>query len=333
LPAGRACFTPELSGIRRRHDSFLKLLYRAGARDVITLFFPDLAIHIDWERLQWIEKEVPILGERPRSIVADLVGLTQDVEGRYLNVLIHPEIQMQAEPDIGWRMLQYNAGLLLQQAHPDTRVLSFVFYHGAGAGAIREQIHGLEFYGHTIHQVKFWTVALGDLDAAEYAESENPIAWAPASWMRQPQSARVELRLQLLAKIVRFVRDEAYRRLLLDAVRTYFTLNRAEQTVEEQMLLSGPYREVREMLHTELSKLERAAERRGRAEGKAEGERVALQGALIEFVQSRFPGAPESIAARIRAIHDRTILKDLIRRAAVADTLEELEPLLGLSPS
>jgi hypothetical protein len=319
--------------MRRRHDPFLKLLYRAGARDAVTLFFPDLAAHIDWEKLQWIEKEVPILGEQPRSIVADLVGLTRDVEGRYLKVLIHPEIQMRAEPDVGWRMLQYNAGLLLQQAHPDTRVLSFVFYHCAGAGEIREQIHRLEFYGHTIHEVKYWTVGLGDLDAAEYAQTENPIAWALASWMRQPQSGRVELRLRLPTKIVRFVRDEAYRRLLLDAVRTYFTLNRTEQTEEERLLQSGPYREVGAMLQTELSKLERAAERRGRAEGKAEGERVALQSALIEFVQSRFPTAPESIAARIQAIQDPTVLKELIRRAGGANTLEDLEPLLRSSPS
>lgn len=61
----------QLSVMRRRHDSFLKLLYRAGARDAVTLFFPDLAALIDWQRLQWIEKEVPILGETPRSIVAD----------------------------------------------------------------------------------------------------------------------------------------------------------------------------------------------------------------------------------------------------------------------
>ncbi len=179
----------------------------------------------------------------------------------------------------------------------------------------------------------FWTVGLGDLEVAEYAQTENPIAWALASWMRHPQSGRVELRLRLLAKIVRFVRDEAYRRLLLDSVQTYFTLDRSEQTEEERLLQSELYREVRATLHTELGKLERAAERRGRAEGKAEGERVALQSVLMEFVQSRFPGAPEGLAARIEAIHDPTMLKELIRRAAVAATLEELEPLFGPSPS
>jgi hypothetical protein len=77
----------------RRHDPFLKLLYRAGARDAISLFFPELAAHIDWPALRWIDKEVAIPGARPRSVVADLVDLTRDVEGRQLEVLIHPEIQ------------------------------------------------------------------------------------------------------------------------------------------------------------------------------------------------------------------------------------------------
>jgi hypothetical protein len=83
------------------------------------------------------------------------------------------------------------------------------------------------------------------------------------------------------------------------------------------------------MLHTELGKLERAAERRGRAEG----ERVALQSALLDLIQSRFPAAPESIAARIQGVQKPAALRELIRRAAVAATLEELEPLLETSPS
>jgi hypothetical protein len=59
--------------MRRRHDPFLKLFYRAAAPDAVTLFFPDLASRIDWGQLEWIEKEVLIRGERSRSIVADLV--------------------------------------------------------------------------------------------------------------------------------------------------------------------------------------------------------------------------------------------------------------------
>ena len=100
--------------MRRRHDPFLKRLYRAGVRDALTLFLPQLAVRLDWSHWQWLDKEIPILGRRrqPRSVVADLVGLTRDVEGRHLKVLVHPELQMRSDPAMDWRVFEYNAGLL-----------------------------------------------------------------------------------------------------------------------------------------------------------------------------------------------------------------------------
>src|SRR5205809_3253724 len=62
-----------------------------------------------------LDKEVPILGRRRRAVIADLVGLTRDVEGRYLKVLVHPELQMRPDAEMDWRALQYNAGLLLRE--------------------------------------------------------------------------------------------------------------------------------------------------------------------------------------------------------------------------
>jgi hypothetical protein len=310
--------------MRRRHDPFLKLLYRAGARDAVTLFFPDLAARIEWESLQWIDKEVPIRGERPRAVVADLVGLTRDREGRYVKVLIHPEIQMLAEAEMGWRVLQYNAGLLLREADPRTRVLTLVFYHCGGVGGIREQTYGLDFYDHTVHQVLYWSVGLGDLEAETYVESDNPMAWALAAWMRQRPPGRVELRLRLVEKLLRFVRDESYRRLLLDTVRSYFKLSRAEQA-EEQRLLRSRYGEVNEMLHTELGRLEERARREGRREGEAQ----ARQQALLDILEVRFGPVPEPVANRIQQVQDLTVLQELTRRAAGASRLEEVESLLG----
>jgi hypothetical protein len=298
------------------------MLYRAGARDAVTLFFPDLASHIDWDALQWVEKEVPILGQTPRSIVADLVGLARDTEGHDLELLIHPEIQMRTEADIGWRVLQHNAGLVLQQANPNARVVTIVFYHCRGAGGIQEQRHRLEFCGRSLLEVGYWSVGLGDLEAAQYSTSENPIAWALTSWMRQQRQGRAELRLCLLTRILSSVRDEPYRWLLMDAVRTYFKLNPVEQLEEQGLLRSGSYREVEQMAQTELGKLADAARR--------EGQRQALQDALWAFVSARFPSAPESLEVRIQAIESVATLNRLIRRAAKARTLEEI--LSSLDP-
>jgi hypothetical protein len=200
---------------------------------------------------------------------------------------------------------------------------------------------------------------LGDLEAEAYAESDNPAAWALAAWMRQQRPGRVELRLRLVEKILRFVRDEEYRRLLLDAVRSYFTLSKAEQAEEERLLQSRAHGEVNEMLQTELGRLEERARREGRQEGeeqarqqmqtelgrleerarregRQEGEeqarqqmQEALQRALMGVVESRFAPVPESLAARIRQVEELSRLEELIVRAAAAVSLEEIERLLA----
>jgi len=83
------------------------------------------------------------------------------------------------------------------------------------------------------------------------------------------------------------------------------------------LLQSGGYGEVSEMLNTVFGRLEQAAERK------------ALQNALLDVVQSRFPGAPDSLEAQIRRVRDLSRLKELIRRAATAATVDEIELLLG----
>jgi hypothetical protein len=123
-----------------------------------------------------------------------------------------------------WRVFEYNAGLLLREGHPGTRVLTIVFYHCAGTGGIQRRRARLDYYDLEVHGVTYWSVGLGEPEAAEYAERNNPMGWALASWMRQEREERVELRLRLMEKILRFVRAEGYRELLLDTIETYYRL-------------------------------------------------------------------------------------------------------------
>ena len=61
---------------------------------------------------RWIDKEIPVLGPTSRSIVADLVGETRDTEGRYVRILIHPEIQATLDPE---HLLAWDFDLFLFQ--------------------------------------------------------------------------------------------------------------------------------------------------------------------------------------------------------------------------
>jgi hypothetical protein len=311
--------------MRRRHDPFLKRLYRAGTRDALTLFLPHLAARIDWSQWEWLDKEVPILGRRRRSVVADLVGLTRDVEGRYLKVLVHPELQMRADTEMNWRALQYNAGLLLREGNADARVLTVVFYHCPGVGGIRKHRVDLDFYEEpSLLGLTYWSVGLGDLEAEPYAEQENPMGWALASWMRQPRETRVELRLRLMEKILRFVRAEEYQELLLDTVQSYYRLSRAERQTEQRLARSGKFGEVEEMAQTVLDRM-KAKERR---EGRQEGEVLAAQRAVQQAIRVRFPQAPPSLVDQVEQIGTVTALESLHARVIVAASVEEVERLL-----
>jgi hypothetical protein len=315
---------------RQRHDPFLKRLYRAGTRDALTLFFPELAARIDWDHWQWIDKEVLFRGKRRQAVIADLVGETRDVEGRYLKVLVHPELQMTPDAAMDWRVFEYNAGLLLREGQPGARVVTVVFYHCPGGGGIQERQFSLDFFDKSLHQITYWSVGLGELAAEEYAARENPMGWALASWMQQQREGRVELRLRLVEKILRRVRAEEYRELLLDTLQTYYRLSGRERRLEEQLLRAGPYAEVEEMAQTVLGRMKAKERREGRQEGRQEGEELALQRAVKRALLTRFPAAPASLTDRVEQFLEPARLEELLSGIILASTLQEVEGLLAV---
>jgi hypothetical protein len=179
----------------------------------------------------------------------------------------------------------------------------------------------LDFYGKSVHGVTYWSVGLGELEAEAYADLDNPMGWALASWMGQQRESRVELRVRLVERIVRLVKAETYQELLLDAIRTYYKLSGAERRAEERLLRTGRYGEVEAMAQTVFERMEARARREGAVE--------ALQGALVGLLRSRFPGTPESIVRRIERIRKPADLEELINRVGTASSLEEIQPLLG----
>jgi hypothetical protein len=240
-------------------------------------------------------------------------------------VLVHAELQMQPDAAMDWRALQYNAGLLLREGNPGTRVLTVVFYHCPGVGGIRKHRVDLDFYEEpSLLGLTYWSVGLGDLDAEPYAQQENPMGWALASWMRTPRETRVELRLRLVEKILRFVRADEYQELLLNTVQSYYKLSRAEQRAEERLLRSGRYGEVDEMAQTWLGRIKTKERREGRHEGEVSAAQRAVQRAILV----RFPEAPPSLTDRVEQIRNLTALESLHDRVIAAGSLEEVERLL-----
>jgi hypothetical protein len=183
----------------------------------------------------------------------------------------------------------------------------------------------LDFYEEpSLLGLTYWSVGLGDLEAEPYAEQENPMGWALASWMRQQRETRVELRLRLVEKILRLVRADEYQELLLDTVASYYRLSKTEQRTEERLIRSGRYGEVDEMEQTVLGRM-KAKERRA---GRQEGEVHAAQRAVQRVIQLRFPKAPPDLAERVEQIEKVTALEDLLDQVVMAESVEAVGRLL-----
>lgn len=150
------------------------------------------------------------------------------------------------------------------------------------------------------------------------------MGWALASWMRQQRETRVELRLRLVEKILRFVRVDEYQELLLNTVQSYYKLSKAEQQAEERLLRSGRYGEVDAMTQTWLGRI-KTKERR---EGRHEGEVLAAQRAVQRAILVRFPEAPPDLAERVEQIRTVTALENLLDRVIVAGSVEEVDRLV-----
>ena len=190
----------------------------------------------------------------------------------------------------------------------------------------------LDFFEKSLHQITYWSVGLGELDAEPYAARQNPMGWALASWMRQQREGRVEMRLRLIDKILRRVREPVYQELLLDTVQTYYKLSGRERRLEEQLLRTGPYAEVEEMAQTVLGRMKAKERREGRQEGRQEGEELALQRAVKRAILTRFPAAPASLTQRLERFAQPERLEELLSRVILASTLEEVERLLAVPP-
>jgi len=72
-----------------------------------------------------------------------------------------------------------------------------------------------------------------------------------------------------------------------------------------------------------VTSVERIGLARGRAEGRAEGRDEGTRETLRRFIQARFGVAPPAVEQRIAAA-DRAMLDQLVERAAVAPTVDDL---------
>ncbi len=106
-------------------------------------------------------------------------------------------------------------------------------------------------------------MAVKSLDPEVYLRGDNPLGWALAVRMRRGRMGRPALVLQSLARITRAGLSDMKKVLLLNCVKMYGKLNRAEEAQMQAMMETEEYRDVREVELTWSEQLESKGEKKG----------------------------------------------------------------------
>jgi hypothetical protein len=174
------------------HDQLFKAILRGLLREFLELFFPEFAARLDFDTVQFSDKELfkgfPD-GERREP---DVVAQVQTLEGEREIVVVHVEVQTVTKRDFRKRMFEYYALLWLHfdaPVFPIALVLRRGPRHGIATLEYRQEVFGRE-----IVRFRCASVALARLSGWEYLE-KGPLAAGLAALMQRRQ-APVDLELR-----------------------------------------------------------------------------------------------------------------------------------------
>jgi len=325
------------------HDQLFKAVFQAFFRDFLQLFYPNVAEHLDFETLRFIDKEVfPDFPEGyPQE--ADIVAEVQTHEGNPKLVLVHIEIEADWRRAFAERMYSYYTALW--QRHRIPIVPMVVYLRGGRKGLIKEQYRMIQF-GEEHLRFRYYSVRLAKLPAGEYLRKGTPLGAALAALMDRRESGEpLSLRALMLQRVAESGRGEAQKFLLLNVIETYYKLSAEQKESFSKLLSKKEYREAREMEVTWADEIAEEARAKGRTEGLEQGLAKGLeQGlekglekgrqaglltgkreALLQLLARKFGPLPERTTSRLQAMESPDELDAYLDRVLTAQSLEEME--------
>ncbi len=288
------------------HDQLFKELLRAFLPEFMALFFPDVALRLNWEQVTF--PNVEVFTDVPEGSVrrADTIAIVPTFDGEPELVLIHVETQSVRLSEVYFRMFEY---YMLLRLRYKLRVFPIVLYIVPGTGGITQETYTESLFGRDILTFDYAAIGLPELKADDYIANDNPLAPALTALMQPLALGRAAQKLVSLQRTLSSGVDEARQVLLTNLIETYLKLN-VEETVDFQNLVSQSNEpEVEEMLSI--------YEERGIVKGTRQ--------ALLNLMRVKFGELPEQVEAKVRSITDEEMLDTLLERILTAATLGDMK--------
>ena len=289
-------------------------------RPFMKFFFPRIEEEIDWGRgYEFLDQEFQQVvreAETGKAYTDKLVKVWR-VNGTEIWVLVHIEVQSQAQEEFPERMYVYNYRIYDRYRKP---VVSLAILADESV-AWRPDRYREELWGWYV-EMGFPTVKLLDYRErmGELEENSNPFAVIVAAHLttqetRRDGTSRYEGKLRIAKSLYR----RGYgRQDILELFRLIDWMVNLPKAAETQFL--------REIQHFEeenqmpyITSFERLGHERGVTEGIIQKGREDV----IEVLEVRFGEIPTEVIQKINQIEDSSLLKTLLREAIALGSLEQ----------
>jgi len=311
------------------YDSPWKNILETYFHDFMTFFFPVVAEGVDWSRghsfldkeLQQVVRDAE-LGKR----LADKLVQVWRKDGNEAWVLAHVEVQGQEESDFGKRMFVYNYRIFDRYDRP---VASLAVLCDERSGW-RPDWFGYELWGCKVG-ISFPIVKVLDYrDRWEELErSDNPFAVIVMAHLKT-QDTRHDDQKRKTWKLymVRRLYECGYQR--EDVINLFHFIDwlmRLPEDVEESFWAEmRQYEEDKKMEY--VTSVERIGIKKGIQQGIQQGILQKAREDVIEILEVRFDIVSRSIIKAINEIDDPSVLKMLLKKAAMVGSLPEFKQIM-----
>ena len=291
------------------HDQLAKTLLQRLFQQFLTLFWPEIAAHLDLTQIEFLPAESFVQPPRGRRKYPDLVAKVRLSGGGTAVLVLHLEIQERRDPTLPARMHRYYV-VLRERFRCPVLPLALLFHGRRGAPGIGkaeyvEETLGEEYLRFTYHQL-----VVPRLSAEDYLAQDNPVGLALAARMRRGRKLTGEaVVLIVLDKLLESNLSDEDLLIIWDFVRSYVMLNPEEETTVNQVI-------------ERKQKKGRGPRLTWSQQERLKGQAEARQEDLTLLLIQKFGPLPEAVKARIEtlSLEDlQTALTQVLAAQSLAD--------------
>lgn len=310
------------------YDSPWKEVLERYFKEFMAFFFPIAYEGIVWSKgYEFLDKELQQIvrdAELGRRLVDKLVKVWTTTGGEAW-VVVHVEVQGQEETDFAKRMYVYNYRLFDRY----NRRVATLAVLADDRNTWRPNTFGYDLWGCEV-RLTFPMVKL--LDYAEREQelevSANPFAIVVLAYLKTRVTRKYpEDRFQWKLRLCKLLYERGYgKEDILELMRFIDWImvlpEELEKRFDDAML---QYEEERTMQY--VTSFERQGIKKGIQQGIQQGLLQNSREAVIDILQVRFELVPDDIVETINSLEDLAVLKELLKKAATIESVEDFAAL------